>query len=79
MKIHIGIACLVFVLQAQFGASQDQPPPANSAGSLRQMGRKAAFGRHIGNKYDSFAEWQNRRQGFSSRRWHKGDTFLCIG
>ena len=27
MKIHIGIACLVFVLQAQFGASQDQPPP----------------------------------------------------
>lgn len=27
MKTHIGIACLVFVLQAQFGASQEQPPP----------------------------------------------------
>jgi len=28
MKIHIGIvACLIFVLQAQFGASQEKSPP----------------------------------------------------
>lgn len=28
MKMHIGIAaCLVFALDAQFGKSQEQPPP----------------------------------------------------
>ena len=31
MKIHIGtVACLVFVLQAQFGATQEQSPPQSA-------------------------------------------------